>query len=86
MQLNIDAGGLVHLELEPDERVYVNIGGAEVALVGGIVGTPGEGPLVQVVVTHPTARAEVELFRPQVGDPYLNVRLFPEGSEEQQEP
>jgi hypothetical protein len=85
MQLNIDTDGLVHLLLEPDEQVYVHIGGAEVALLGGIVGTPGEGPLVQVLVTHPTARAEVEWFHPRDGDPYLDVRLFPEGSEEQYE-
>lgn len=83
MQLDIDPDGLVHLRLEPGEHVSVNFGGAEVALFGGIVGTPGEGPLVRLVVTHPTARAEAEWFTPQGSDPYLDVRLLPEGSEEQ---
>jgi hypothetical protein len=55
MDLNVD--GLVHLALEPDEQVYVQSGGAEVALIGDRVGMPGAGPLVQVYVEEPTARA-----------------------------
>jgi hypothetical protein len=52
----MNADGLVHLALEPDEQVYVQSGGAEVALIGDRVGMPGEAPLVQEQVKEPTAR------------------------------
>ena len=34
-------------------------GGAEVWLIGGERGVPGLDPLVQVIMTHPTTRAEL---------------------------
>ena len=64
MQLDIDPNGLVHLTLEPDEQINVQIGSVEVVLIGGIVGTLGEGPLVQIMLQEPTARLEMKHFTP----------------------
>ena len=82
MQLNIDANGLVHLTLEPDEQINVQIGSVEVVLIGGIVGTLGEGPLVQIMLQEPTARLEMKHFTPRQGNEYLDVRVVPEENDE----
>ena len=82
MQLDIDPQGQVHLTLEPDEHIFVNIGSAEVMLIGGTVDTSGEGPLVQIMPQEPTARLETKHFTPQMGNAALEVRIVPEESDE----
>ena len=60
----------------------VQIGSVEVVLIGGIVGTLGEGPLVQIMLQEPTARLEMKHFTPHQGNEYLDVRVVPEENDE----
>src|SRR5215469_16624408 len=52
--------GQVHLTLEPDQHIFVHIWSAEAILIGSIGGTPGEGPLAQIMPGEPTARLETK--------------------------
>lgn len=79
MQLDITVDGLVQLALQPEEQLKVQIGSAEVMLVGGIVGTRGEGPLVQVAIQEPSAQLEMRHFPPGVWQEYVDVRIVPKG-------
>ena len=82
MQQTFREDGTHQFTLERDEQVIVAIGGAKVWLTGGEVGAPGLEPLVQVIVTHPTARAEVGCFYPRLGTPYVHVSILPGESHE----
>lgn len=82
MQLDLDQDGQTYLTLARDEHIVVKIGGAEVALIGGIVGAPGEGPLVQIMLQVTTGRLEMKHFTPSLGHEYLEVRVVPEETDE----
>jgi ethanolamine utilization microcompartment shell protein EutS len=77
MQRDIDRDGLAHLILEPGEQLFVKSGGAAVILMGAMVGTAGEGPLVQSMLQEPTAHLEMKSFTPHSGNEYLAVRVKP---------
>jgi hypothetical protein len=79
MQVDLDRDGLAHLTLQPGERIAVNIGGAEVILMGGLLGTPGEGPLVQIVSQTPTARLALKHRVPPEGSESFTVRVIEDG-------
>jgi hypothetical protein len=82
MQLDPDPQGQGHLTLEPDEHICVHIGSTEVILIGCIVGTPGEGPLVQITPGEPTARLETKHMTLRLGIDSLEVRIVSGESDE----
>ena len=71
--------GLAYLTLQPDEQIFVNIGGAQVILIGGlVVGAPGERLVVQIVLQEPTVCLEMKHVTSRAGDEYFAVRVVPE--------
>ena len=58
-----------------DEQITITIGPAEVWCFGGTRAEPGIGPLAQVVVTEPAAKAVVEDHQLRGGHAYLEVRF-----------
>jgi hypothetical protein len=79
MHVDLDRDGLAHLALQSGEQVVVNIGGAEVILMGGLVGTLGEGPLAQIVLQAPAAHLELKHHALREGGESLAVRVMEEG-------
>ncbi len=79
MHLDLDRDGLAHLSLQPGEQVVVNLGGAEVILLGGLVSTPGEGPLVQIVLHAPMGHLELEHRAPGEGRESCVVHVVEDG-------
>lgn len=79
MHVDLDRDGLAHQALQPGEQVVINIGGVEVTLLGGLVGTPGEGPLVQITLHAPTAHLKLEHHAPREGRESCAVRVVNDG-------
>jgi hypothetical protein len=78
MYLDSNRNGMLYLTLNADERMIVNIGGAELWCTGGSVRDPGAVPHVQIKLLDASAHLEVQHQTPDGGKEYCDVRVVSE--------